>query len=160
MAKEKIPATPGIRFLKQNKAEFEVFQYDYETAGGTAQTAEELKVEEHAVVKTLVFENESGECVLALQHGDMKVSAKNLARIAGVKKFAPASADLAMKNTGYKFGGTSPFGTRKALRVFAQESLFELDKIYINGGGQGLIVGIAPDVLTDILKIEKADISS
>lgn len=160
MAKKKIPASPGIRFLKDRKAEFEVYQYEYKESGGTAQTAQELDIDESEVVKTLVFEDENGECILALQHGDEKVSAKKLARLAGKKKLAPASAENAVKSTGYKFGGTSPFGTKKNLKIFAQDTLFGTNTIYINGGGQGLIVGLSPDVLLDTLNIEQGDISA
>ena len=160
MAKMKIPNTTGLRFLKQKGISYDIFQYQYEEKGGTAQTANELNIDEHAVVKSLVFENENKECVIALQHGNLQVSAKELARIAKCKKFSPAAADTAMKWTGYQFGGTSPFGSKKEMQVFAQESLFDLDTIYINGGGRGLIVGIAPEILLDVLNTKKVDITA
>ena len=160
MAKEKIPVTPGLRFLKQKNIHFDIYQYEYEEKGGTAQTATDLNVDEHSVVKTLVFENENKECILALQHGDLQVSAKELARIANCKKLTPADAKTAMKWTGYQFGGTSPFGTSKAMKVYAQDSLFELDTIYINGGKRGLIVGITPKVLNEVLNIERVELSA
>ncbi len=160
MGKDKIPATPAVRFLKQKKIEFDVFQYDYTEKGGTVQTAEELEVAENAVIKSLVFENENKECVIALQHGDLQVSTKELARISGCKKYAPASSDMAMKWSGYQFGGTSPFGTKKEMKVYAEASMFELPMIYINGGKRGLIVGINPNDMLNVLKIEKVEMSA
>ena len=147
MPKNKIPATPAIRFLKQKNIDFELFQYDYEEKGGTAQTAGELKVDEHSVIKTLVFENEKGDLFIMLMHGDCEVSAKNLARELGVKKTALADPRKAFNATGYQFGGTSPFGTRQKLDVFAEKTIFDLDHIYINAGAQGLIAKLAPDAL-------------
>jgi Cys-tRNA(Pro) deacylase len=160
MGKDKTPVTPAIRFLKQNKIDFEVFQYEYEEKGGTAQTAEELYIDEHVVIKSLIFENENKECVIVLQHGDLQVSAKELARIAGCKKFAPASADTAVKWSGYQFGGTSPFGTKKGMKIYAESSMFEVSKIYINGGKRGVIVGINPNDMLDCLNIEKVEMSA
>lgn len=146
----KIPNTPAIRTLKQYKAIFEVRQYRYEDKGGTRQTADELGVDEHAVIKTLVFEAE-GELIIVLQHGDKEVSAKELARALGVKKAAPADAKKAFNATGYRFGGTSPFGTKRNMRFFAEETIFGLDKIYINGGARGLILELSPEVIDKIL---------
>ncbi len=154
---KKPPNTPAILFLKQKKIDFDAYQYDYEEKGGTKQTAEELDVDEHAVIKTLVMSDDSGNIFLVLQHGDKEVSVKELARQIGVKKAEPANAKDAQKATGYLFGGTSPFGTRKQLKVFAEKSIFDLDIIYINGGKQGLIVGISPDVLEKYLDFEKVE---
>ncbi|MFW5702276.1 MAG: YbaK/EbsC family protein [Bacteroidota bacterium] len=147
MPKKKIPANPAIRLLKDKNIPFELFQYDYEKKGGTAQTARELGVDEHSVIKTLVFENESGQLFILLMHGDCEVSAKNLARELGVKKIALADPRKAFNATGYKFGGTSPFGTRQKLDVCAEKTIFDLDRIYINAGAQGLIARIEPDAL-------------
>ncbi len=160
MGKAKMPATPAVRFLKQKKIEFEIFQYDYEEKGGTAQTAEELKVDEHSVIKSIVFENENKECVMVLQHGDIQVSAKELARIVGCKKFALASTDVAMKWSGYQFGGTSPFGTKKDMIVYAESSMFNLPKIYINGGKRGVILGINPNDMLKVLSVKKVNMSA
>jgi Cys-tRNA(Pro) deacylase len=103
--------------------------------------------------------DESKNCYIALMHGDMEVSAKEMARIIGVKKLEPAPADLAMKKTGYQFGGTSPFGTKTRLKVFIQKSIFDLERIYINAGKQGLLAGIEPDDLNKLEDIEKVDIA-
>jgi Cys-tRNA(Pro) deacylase len=158
MAKKKI-STPATKFLDKNKIDYELFSYAYEEKGGTAQTATELNVDENAVIKTLVFEDESKNCFLVLQHGDKKVSTKQLAREMNIKKINPATPQLAMKNTGYKFGGTSPFGTRQTLPIYAEKTIFELDRIYINGGGQGIIVGIEPNAMTEIFDITKVNVS-
>ena len=158
MSKEKIPNSPGIRFLKNLKTDFEVFQYKYEEKGGTAQTSEKLLVDEHLVIKTLVLENESKYCIIILQHGDKNVSTKKLARFAGFKKLEPADAKTAFKWTGYQFGGTSPFGTKRDITIYAEETIFELERIYINGGGKGLIVALSPAILEENFDIKKVSV--
>lgn len=159
MPKEKISNTAAIRFLNKHNIEFDYFEYEYEEKGGTNQTSEMLKVDEHSVIKTLVFENENNQCFLVLQHGDKKVSAKELARINGYKKMKPAKKETALKSTGYQFGGTSPFGTKKELPIYAESTIFNLDKIYINGGGRGIIVGLNPKHLEEIFDIIKINVS-
>ena len=156
--KKKI-TTLATMFLDKHKIDYEIFSYKYNEKGGTSQTAEELNIPEHSVLKTLVFEDENKQCFLVLQHGDLMVSTKQLARLIKIKKITPATPQIAMKNTGYKFGGTSPFGTTKALKIYAEETIFNLDRIYINGGGQGIIVSISPDSLTDSLDITKVNVS-
>lgn len=158
MSKQDIPVTPAIRELRTKKVEFEVFQYSYEEKGGTRQTAEVLKVKEHNVIKTLIFEADS-ELIVVLMHGDYEVSTKELARILGVKKVEPADERKAMNATGYQFGGTSPFGTRRKMEVYVEQSIFDLDKIYINGGKRGLIVKISPHDLTAFFDINNITVA-
>jgi len=154
MSKEKFPVTPGTRFLQENKVNFNSYLYEYAEKGGTAQTADELSVDEHYVIKSLVFENENKQCIIMLQHGDKNASTKELSRLAGFKKLEPADANQAMKWTGYQFGGTSPFGTKREMAIYAEETIFELEKIFINGGKRGFIVEISPDELKRIFDIK------
>ena len=154
MQKNNFPVTPAIRFLRQNNISFSPFQYEYEAKGGTKQTATELNVDEHSVIKTLVFQTESSELIV-LMHGDLEVSTKELARILNVKTVTACSAETATKATGYQFGGTSPFGTRKNLPVYAAETIFNLDNIYINGGKQGFILKIDPNDITKLFNVTK-----
>ncbi len=159
MAKDKFPVTPAIRMLKQKKADYTPHQYDYEEKGGTAQTAAELSVEEHSVIKTLVIDGGEKDPFIILMHGDKEVSMKNLARELGIKTAQPASVDMASKATGYQFGGTSPFGTKKPLKIAAEKTIFSLDTIYINGGKQGFILGMKPHVLKDIFDIVEVEVA-
>lgn len=158
MAKDKFPVTPAIRFLKQKKVDYKPFQYDYEEKGGTAQTATELSVEEHAVIKTLVIDGGAKDPFIILMHGDKEVSMKNLARELGIKTAQPASIDMASKATGYQFGGTSPFGTKKPLKIVAEKTIFDLPKIYINGGKQGFILEITPQALKNVFDIKEVEV--
>lgn len=153
------PVTTAIRFLRDKKVDFEQFLYEYQEKGGTSQTAIELSVEEHAVIKTLVFVSESGKGIICLQHGDKEVSQKELARIIGCKTLIPAPQDKALKWTGYRFGGTSPFGTKQEMPVYAEESIFDLENIYINGGKQGFILKIQPQVLVNTLNAVKVKVA-
>lgn len=156
---QRIPTTPAIRYLKERKVEFDVFQYEYTPKGGAQQTADELRVELHKVVKTLVMEGEGVPPFIVLMHGDREVSTKALARYLGWKSVFPSNPQTASNWTGYVFGGTSPFGTRKPMRVLIQKSILELDEIYINGGKQGLILKITPDVLAELLDYELVDVA-
>lgn len=158
MAKTKYPVTPAVRFLKHNKIAFDSFLYQYEEKGGTEQTARELNLEHHSVVKTIVLEDESGNVCIALQHGDREISTKELARIIGCKSLSPCDQKKAQKLTGYQFGGTSPFGTLRKLAVYAEESIFDLEKIYINGGKRGYILGIEPREL-EVLAVTKVSVA-
>ncbi len=142
MSKEDYPITTAIRELKQNKISFVPYLYEYVEKGGTAQTAIELNVDEHSVIKTLVL-NADGEFIICLQHGNNEVSLKELARILKVKKIEQADQKSAQNATGYQFGGTSPFGLKKKLRLFAEKTIFDIDKIYINGGKRGFIIQIS-----------------
>lgn len=152
MSKEKNPVTPAIRLLRAEKAEFTEHLYDYEEKGGTAVSARELGVDEHSVIKTLVMEDERKNPLIILMHGDMEVSTKELARFLGVKTVTPCNPDTANKHTGYLVGGTSPFGTRKAMPIYMEETIALLPTIYINGGKRGFLVAIKPEEVTRILK--------
>jgi Cys-tRNA(Pro) deacylase len=143
------PVTSAIRFLRQKQVEFLPYLYAYAEKGGTAQTAKELGVDEHSVIKTLVMDTDTGKPVIVLMHGDLEVSTKELARKIGTKTTITCPADKAHKFTGYLFGGTSPFGTLRPMPVYAEESIFSLQKIYINGGKQGFILEMNP---ADLLK--------
>ncbi len=151
MSKEKAPVTAAIRELRAHKVEFTDHLYDYEEKGGTAVSARELGVPEHAVVKTLVMEDEDRNPLIVLMHGDLKVSTRELARIIGVKTIAPCNPDNANRHSGYMVGGTSPFGTRKIMPVYMEETILGLPKIYINGGKRGYLVGVAPSEVVRVL---------
>lgn len=157
MAQEKYPVTPAIRVLRQHKVDFSHHPYDYEEHGGTAVSSRELGVDEHCVIKTLIMEDETKRPLIVLMHGDREVSTKNLARLIGVKTISPCTPEMASKHSGYLVGGTSPFGTRKAMPVYLQASILDLPKIYINGGKRGYLVGLAPMVLQTILATTPAD---
>ncbi len=152
MAKEKTPVTTAIRALRAAGAAFTHHLYAYEEKGGTAVSARELGVDEHAVVKTLVMEDDARKPLIILMHGDRQVSTKELARIVGAKSIAPCSPETAHRHTGYVVGGTSPFGTRHPLPVYMEETILDLPKIYINGGHRGYLVGIDPKDVARILK--------
>jgi len=144
MSKEKAPVTAAVRDLRAHQVAFTDHLYEYEEKGGTAVSARELGVDEHAVVKTLVMEDQDGNPMVVLMHGDLKVSTKELARIVGVKGIAPCSPEAANRHSGYVVGGTSPFGTRKKMPVYMEQSILDLPRIYINGGKRGYLVGIDP----------------
>jgi Cys-tRNA(Pro) deacylase len=142
-----VSATPATVWLRAHGIAFTEHPYDYVEHGGTAESARQLGVAEHAVVKTLVMQDDKAEPLIVLMHGDRQVSTKNLAREIGVKSVEPCKPDAAQHHSGYLLGGTSPFGTRKAMRVFVEASVLELPRIVINGGRRGYLVGIAPQVL-------------
>ncbi len=147
--KERYPITPAIHALRAAKVEFEPHLYRYEERGGTAVSARELGVEEHAVIKTLVFETEKKDPLVVLMHGDREVSAKALAREIGVKTVIPCKPEVADRHSGYHVGGTSPFGTRKKMPTYMQRTIADLPRMYINGGGKGFLVSLTPaDALT------------
>ncbi len=151
MAKDKNPVTPAVRLLKQQSIPFIGRPYPYEEHGGTAVCARELQVSEHAVIKTLVMEDDNRQPLLVLMHGDRQVSTKALARTIGVKQISPCTPDTAHKHTGYLVGGTSPFGTRKPLPVYMEASILELPVIYVNGGKRGFLLEMAPADLQKVL---------
>ena len=152
------PITPAVRLLREKKVEFGPHLYDYVERGGTARSAQERGVDEHAVVKTLVMEAEGKRPFLVLMHGDREVSTKQLARHMGVKSVHPCDFAEAQKHTGYLVGGTSPFGTRTRLHVYAERTIFELPVIYINGGKRGFLVSIDPKVLKEVLHAEEVEV--
>jgi Cys-tRNA(Pro) deacylase len=152
------PITPAIRVLRENKIEFESHVFEYVEKGGTKHSSEALTVDEHAVIKTLVFETNEKQPLIVLMHGDLQVSTKELARVLKVKSVAPVSPEKANKLTGYLVGGTSPFGTKTKMPIYVEKTIFDLPKIYINGGKRGFLVSLDPKVLKDILKIEETEI--
>ena len=156
------PETPATKFLHKHRIAHSNHLYEYEKHGGTKVSARELNVAEHAVVKTLVMEDEEKKPLIVLMHGDRKVSTKELARQVGVKKIGPCTPDDAHRHTGYMVGGCSPFGTRKPLPVFMEKSILDLPLVYINGGRRGYLVGVHPhDILRalapKIVEVGRAD---
>lgn len=151
MSREKAPVTAAVRELRARNVGFSDHLYEYEEKGGTAVSARELGVPEHAVVKTLVMEDDAGSPLVVLMHGDLKVSTKELARIVGVKSIAPCNPETANRHSGYVVGGTSPFGMRKQMPVYMEQTILDLPKIYINGGKRGYLVGIAPQEVVRVL---------
>lgn len=149
--KEHVSETLATQWLRKHGVAFTDHPYEYEEHGGTSVSSRELGVDEHHVVKTLIMQDEKAQPMVVLMHGDRKVSAKNLARQIGCKSVEPCKPEVANRHSGFLIGGTSPFGTRKAMPVYVEESILSLDRIYINGGRRGYLVGIAPSVLTDEL---------
>jgi Cys-tRNA(Pro) deacylase len=158
MAKsQRVSETPATAFLKQNAVAFTEHPYAYQEHGGTEVSARELGVEEHAVVKTLIMEDERARPLVVLMHGDRKVSTKNLARQAGLKSVEPCKPEVANRHSGYLIGGTSPFATRKAMPVYVEKTVFGLPRIYINGGRRGFLVGIDPAELRRLLPVTEVE---
>ncbi|HKE09596.1 MAG TPA: Cys-tRNA(Pro) deacylase [Candidatus Acidoferrum sp.] len=155
--KEHAPETPATTFLRENKVSFTKHLYDYVEHGGTSESSRQLGLDEHAVVKTLVMQDQDAKPLMVLMHGDRQVSLKNLARQIGARKVEPCKPDAAERHTGYQVGGTSPFGTRKHLPVYVERSILELPAIYINGGNRGFLVEISPRILTDLLHAQPVD---
>ncbi len=155
MPKEDYPITTAVRELREKKVAFVPHLYTYVEHGGTKVSAEALGVDEHAVVKTIVLETEEKRPLLVLMHGDLEVSTKQLARLLGVKHVELCSPDDGQRHTGYLFGGTSPFGTRKRLPVYAEKTIFDLEKIYVNGGKRGFLVEIDPRELKRVVAAEE-----
>ncbi|MDA0189886.1 MAG: Cys-tRNA(Pro) deacylase [Proteobacteria bacterium] len=151
MKTEHAPETPATLFLRQHGIAHSNHVYAYEEHGGTRVSARELNVDEHAVVKTLVMEDENRKPLIVLMHGDRKVSTKELARQSGRKKIEPCKPETANRHTGFLVGGTSPFGTRKVMPVFIEKSILDLPLIYINGGRRGFLVGVHPHDLLRVL---------
>jgi len=154
-----IPVTTAIRALRAGKADYEPFVYAYADHGGTSRAASELGIDEHMTVKTIVLETDAKKPLIVLMHGDREISTKQMARVLGVKSVAPCAPDTATRHTGYPVGGTSPFGTRKALPVYAEATLFDLPHLYINGGRRGLLVKIAPTVLDRLLHPQRVNVA-
>lgn len=159
MGKPDHPITPGIRFLREKAVPFIPHLYAYEEHGGTRLSAAALGVPECQVIKTLIFETDVHKSLLVLMHGDREVSTKELARIIGVKRIEPCSEVVAQRATGYLFGGTSPFGTRTKLPVYAERTIFLLPKIYINGGKRGFLVEVDPAVLKSLLNATEVEVA-
>jgi Cys-tRNA(Pro) deacylase len=153
------PVTPAVRLLREKEVEFVPHLYDYEERGGTHHSAEALGVDEHAVVKTLVLETDARKPLVVLMHGDREVSTKGLARTLNVKSVQPCQPATAQKHTGYLVGGTSPFGTRARLPVYVERTIFDLPKIYINGGKRGFLIEIEPRVLRELLRTTEVSVA-
>lgn len=152
------PITPAVRFLREKKIDFVPRLYEYVEKGGARESAKQLGVDEHAVVKTLVLETNEKKPLIVLMHGDREVSTKNLARFLGVKSVEPVAPEKASKLTGYLVGGTSPFGTRTKMPVYVEKSVLELDRIYINGGKRGFLVEIDPASLRSSLDAKVVEV--
>lgn len=140
----RVSATPAIHFLREHGVAFTEHEYRYQEHGGTAVSSRELGVPEHTVIKTLVMQDDRKQPLIVLMHGDKEVSTKSLARQIGSKTVSPCAPDGAQKHTGYRVGGTSPFGTRKPMPVYLERSIADLDRVYINGGRRGFLIALAP----------------
>lgn len=149
---EKPPVTAAVRALRAANVLFSHHLYDYQPHGGTRVSAQSLGVSEHAVIKTLVMENEQAHPLIVLMHGDCEVATGLLAKQLGLKRVTPCDPAVATRHTGYLVGGTSPFGLKKKLPVYAQHSIFTLEKIYLNGGKRGYLVGLSPTVVQQLLQ--------
>jgi len=143
-----VSETPATTWLRRHAIAFGEHPYDYVEHGGTAESARQLGVDEHAVVKTLVMQDEKARPLVVLMHGDRKVSTKALARAIGCKSVEPCTPEVAQRHSGYLVGGTSPFGLRKAMPVYVEASVLALERVWINGGRRGFLVSIAPSVLS------------
>ncbi len=151
--------TPATAFLAQEKVAYTEHVFEYVDHGGTSATSGALGIPEHHVVKTLVMETETGDPIVVLMHGDRKVSTKELARQAGVKRISPCKPEVAQRHSGYLIGGVSPFGTRKGMPVYAERSIFALARLYINGGRRGYILGMDPADLARVLSPVLVDVA-
>jgi Cys-tRNA(Pro) deacylase len=152
------PVTPAIRALREQKVEFEPHVFEYIEKGGTRHSSAMLGVDEHLVIKTLVFETNDQKPFIVLMHGDLQVSSKGLARYLGVKSVAPVSPEKAAKLTGYKVGGISPFGIKAKLPIYAEKTIFDAERIYINGGKRGFLVRISSQALKQFLTINEIEV--
>ena len=153
------PSTPAVLCLRARGVSFSEHAYRYEERGGTAVASRELGVPEHAVVKTLVMEDEGHRPLIVLMHGDREVSTKQLARQVGVRSVNPCKPDVAARHTGYLVGGTSPFATRKPLPVYVERTILDLPTVYINGGSRGFLLGIAPGDIIRVLNATLVDVA-
>ncbi len=160
MAADKHPVTRAVHALRKAKVSFTPHVYEYVAKGGTRASATALGVDEHAVIKTLVFEDERGKPLIVLMHGDRQVSAKNLARAMGTKRIAPCEPKVADKHSGYQVGGTSPFGTRRQMPVYMQRTIADLDRVLINGGSRGFLVELSPDDIVRVLEPTLVDVAA
>jgi len=159
MARKDLPMTQAVRCLRANKIDFKPYFYAYQGHGGALHTAAALNVPGHQVVKTLVMEIDPSRPLLVLMHGDREVSTKQLARKLGIKRVSPCDSNQAYKNTGYKVGGISPFGTRKKMPVYVESSILAFDRIFINGGKRGFMVEIDPQDLGKVLPVKEVNVA-
>jgi Cys-tRNA(Pro) deacylase len=154
-----MPATPAIHALRRHGVAFSEHTYRYEDRGGTRVSARELGVDEHAIVKTLVMEDDRRQPLIVLMHGDREVSTKGLARTLGVKTIEPCAAPVTDRHSGYQVGGTSPFGTRKPMPVYMERTIAALPYLYVNGGRRGYLVGLVPADLIRVLAPTLVDVA-
>jgi len=159
LTKDKFPVTAAIRFLRENQVDFIEHPYKYEEGGGTETAAKSLGVGEHLVIKTLVMEDDQRRPFIVLMHGDKQVSTKTLARVMGVKSVASCGPQAALKHTGYMVGGISPFGTKKLLPVYVEETILSLPRIFINAGRRGLLFEMSPTDLLRVLRPNSVQVS-
>ncbi|HWC76879.1 MAG TPA: aminoacyl-tRNA deacylase [Blastocatellia bacterium] len=145
--------------MRKRGIAFEPHLYSYKEHGGTSHSATELGVPEHTVIKTLVMETDDREPIIVLMNGDCEVSTKALSRRIGAKSISPCDPAAAQRYTGYQVGGTSPFGTRRTMRVFVERTIFDLEKIYINGGKRGFLVSLNPLSLRTILPVVEVEVA-
>ncbi|HVU52439.1 MAG TPA: aminoacyl-tRNA deacylase [Polyangia bacterium] len=155
----KHPVTMAIRALRAAEVAFEPHTYPWHPHGGTRASAEALGVDEHAVVKTLIFEDQDGAPLCILMHGDREVSTKQLARLVGAKTVGPCAPEVADRHSGYQVGGTSPFGLRRRMPVYAERGIVDLPRIYINGGARGFLVAIDPRELVRVLGVTLVEVA-
>lgn len=160
MSQEKAPVTAAVRVLRQHKIAYTEHLYEYVDKGGTAESSRQLGVPEHAVIKTLVLEDEAKKPLIVLMHGDCETSTRNLARQTGRKHIEPCTPEAANKHTGYLVGGTSPFGTKKTIPIYMEKSVLALDYIYLNGGKRGFLVGLKPQALLPVLQPELVEVAN
>jgi Cys-tRNA(Pro) deacylase len=158
-SKQRHPTTNAIRVLKQAGVDFEIIAYKYQERGGTRHSSEQVGVDEHCMVKTLIMESETREPMIVLMHGDRDVSTKNLARHLGVKSVRPCDPAVADKHSGYFVGGTSPLGTRRKMPVLAEATIFDLPEIHINAGRRGLMLRLDPKDLHKALEITLVNVA-
>jgi len=150
-------ATPAVHALRQHGVAFSEHTYRYEAHGGTRVSARELGVDEHAIIKTLVMEDDRKQPLIVLMHGDREVSTKALARAIGAKTVTPCRPEVAERHTGYLVGGTSPFGTRKRMPVYVERTVLDLDSVYVNGGRRGFLVSLSPKAFVTVVGATPVD---
>jgi Cys-tRNA(Pro) deacylase len=155
----KHPVTMAVRALRAAKVDFVPHLFEYEPRGGTAHSAAELGVDEHIVIKTLIFEDDGKKPLCVLMHGDREVSTRNLARQIGARSVGPCSPETAEKHSGYQVGGTSPFGLKKPMPIYLERTISELPRLYINGGARGFLVDLDPKELLRVLKPTPVDVA-
>ena len=160
VARERHPVTAAVRVLREHGVAFTEHPYDYVERGGTEVSARALGVAEHAVIKTLIMETDAKAPLIVLMHGDREVSTKSLARFLGVKSVAPCAPAVADRHSGYQVGGTSPFGTRRAMPVYLERTIAALSRIYVNGGRRGFLIGMAPADLVRVLSPVLVDVAT
>ncbi len=155
---QQAPMTMAIRFLQDHGVKYTPHLFEYEEKGGTSVSSKKLGVSEHAVIKTLIMENDGKEPLVILMHGDCQVSTKNLARTLGVKSISPCKPEVANRHSGYVIGGTSPFGLKRPMPIYMEKTIVDLDLIYINGGGRGFLVSMSPQEILRTLNPQLVEV--